>query len=132
MFNTISSLNDVSCFGASDGLIEISIFGGVEPYFISWNNVIVDSNFIDSLSAGQYIFTIVDDSLCTLTDTVLVNEPDLLVVSDSIVNVLCKGDSSGFIYLFANGGTAPYEYSIDNASSTFWDGWNADDANAGR
>lgn len=114
LFNTISSLDDVSCFGASDGLIDISIFGGVEPYFISWNNILVDSNFVDSLSAGQYIFTIVDDSLCTLSDTILVDEPDLLVVSDSVVNVLCKGDSSGFIYLFPVGGTSPYEYSIDN------------------
>ena len=114
LFTTVSSLDDVSCFGASDGLIDISIFGGIEPYFLSWNILITDTNYIDSLSAGQYIYSIVDDSLCTLTDTIFIVEPDLLIVTDSTVNILCKGDNTGEIYFSAIGGNSPYEYSIDN------------------
>lgn len=107
------SLEHVSCFGASDGLIDIDIFGGVEPYFISWDHLIPDSILIDTVPAGEYIYTIVDSNLCTLSDTLIIEEPDALAMSDSIINVLCKGESTGEIHITVTGGTSPYEYSID-------------------
>lgn len=111
------SLENVSCFGALDGLIDIDIFGGVEPYFISWDNLIADSTLIDTLPAGEYIYTIVDDSLCILSDTLIIEEPTELVMSDSIVDVLCKGDATGEIHLEVEGGVSPYQYSIDNGTN---------------
>ena len=97
LFATPSSLENVSCFGASDGLIDIDIFGGVEPYFISWNNQIPDSTLIDTLAAGEYIFTVVDSNNCTIIDTILIDQPDALTISDSLINVSCKGEDSGEI-----------------------------------
>ena len=114
LFATASALVNVSCFGASDGIIDIDIFGGSGTYFISWDISIPDTNYLDSLLSGEYIYTIVDDSLCTITDTLVIQEPDALAISDSLVHVLCKGDSTGEIHLTISGGTAPYEYSIDN------------------
>jgi gliding motility-associated-like protein len=108
------SLENVSCFGASDGLIDIDIFGGVEPYFISWDNLIPDSTLIDTVPAGEYIYTIVDDSLCILSDTLIIEEPAELVMSDSLIDVLCKGESTGEIHLTVIGGISPYEYSVDS------------------
>ena len=114
LFATPSALVNVSCFGASDGIIDIDIFGGSGTYFISWDISIPDTNYLDSLLSGEYIYTIVDDSLCTITDTLVIQEPDALAISDSLVHVLCKGDSTGEIHLTISGGTPPYEYSIDN------------------
>ena len=112
LFITPSSEN-VSCFGGSNGLIDIDIFGGVEPYFISWNNQILDSTLIDTVIAGEYIYTLVDSNGCTLSDTIIIEEPDFLMIQVSVLDVLCKGDSSGEINLTITGGTIPYEYSID-------------------
>ena len=90
LFATVSSLENVSCNGASDGLIDIDIFGGVEPHFISWDNQIPDTTFIDTLVAGEYIFTIVDSNNCMIKDTILLEQPDALFLSDSLVNILCN------------------------------------------
>ena len=114
LFATPSALVNVSCFGASDGIIDIDIFGGSGTYFISWDISIPDTNYLDSLLSGEYIYTIVDDSLCTITDTLVIQEPDALAISDSLVHVLCNGDITGEIHLTISGGTPPYEYSIDN------------------
>jgi gliding motility-associated-like protein len=115
----ISSRDSVSCFGVADGVIDVDIFGGSDfgNYFISWDIVIPDTNYIDSLSAGEYIYTIVDTgtSCPPLIDTLLIVSPDSLMIIDSlIVHVLCHGDSTGQIQLTVNGGTAPYQYSINN------------------
>ena len=112
LFLTPSSEN-VSCFSASDGLIDIDIFGGVEPYFVSWNNLIPDSTLIDTVTAGEYIYTLVDSNGCTLSDTIIIEEPDSLMIQASVIDILCKGDSTGEINLTVSGGTIPYQYSID-------------------
>ena len=117
LFATPSSLENVSCYGASDGLIDIDIFGGVEPYFISWNNQIPDSTLIDTLAAGEYIFTVVDSNNCTIIDTILIDQPDALTISDSLINVSCKGEDSGEIHIQIDGGTPNYLFSLDNGNS---------------
>ena len=112
LFATASS-EDVSCFGGSDGLIDIDLFGGVEPYFISWDIVIPDSTLIDTVSAGVYIYSVIDSNNCTITDTIIIEEPEELIIADSLIDLLCKGESTGEIHLTVTGGISPYEYSID-------------------
>ena len=113
LFATPSS-EDVSCFGGSDGLIDIDLFGGVEPYFISWDIVIPDSTLIDTVSAGVYIYSVIDSNNCTITDTIIIEEPEELIIADSLIDLLCKGESTGEIHLTVTGGISPYEYSIDD------------------
>jgi len=111
------SSEDVSCFGGADGLIDIDLFGGVEPYFISWDIAIPDSTLIDTVSAGVYIYSVIDSNNCTITDTIIIEEPDELVLTDSIVDVFCKGDATAEIHLEVEGGVSPYQYSIDNGAN---------------
>ena len=117
LFITPSSIENVSCFGSNDGLIDLDIFGGVEPYFISWDNQIPDSTLIDSVPAGSYVYTIVDSVNCVIKDTIVIEEPDPISLNDSIVNILCKNDTSGQIHLFVSGGISPYQFSIDNGAT---------------
>lgn len=116
LFATPSSEN-VSCFGGADGLIDIDLFGGVEPYFISWDILIPDSTLIDTVSEGVYIYSVIDSNNCTITDTIIIEEPEELVLTDSIVDVLCKGDATAEIHLEVEGGVSPYQYSIDNGAN---------------
>ena len=112
LFITPSS-EDVLCSGGQDGLIDLDIFGGIEPYFISWNNQIPDSTLIDTVSAGEYVYTLLDSNACVVSDTILINEPDELIITDSLINILCHGENTGEIHLAITGGTSPYLYSID-------------------
>jgi gliding motility-associated-like protein len=116
IFVANSALEDVTCFGASDGMIDVDIFGGNGTYFISWDILIPDTNYLDSLSAGEYIYTIVDTSTTCppIIDTLVIQEPDILTISDSVVDVLCNGENTGVIYLSVTGGIPPYQYSIDS------------------
>ena len=114
LFVTVSSLVNTSCFGSNDGLIDLDVFGGITPYFISWNQIILDSSLIDTVPAGEYVYTIVDSALCVISDTLLIEEPEELQIIDSLVNILCRGENTGEIHLSISGGTAPYSYSIDN------------------
>ena len=106
-----SSVQNVSCYNYSDGVIDVNIQGGTIPYTITWDLTLPDSIYIDSLVAGDYIYTISDDSGCVFQDTAIISQPDELIISNSITNVLCNGYHTGFIDLTITGGTAAYFYS---------------------
>ena len=97
-----------------DGAINVNIFGGKSPYTLSWDAVISDSTYIDSLTSSIYVYYIIDSNGCLFSDSVLVDEPSELVLYDSVVNVLCKGYHSGLIDLEVSGGTSPYSYLWSN------------------
>ena len=116
----ITSYQDALCH-SEKGLIDLSFFGGVEPYTLSipqiglFTNLTSDSIITDSVSAGEYIYTIFDATGCPpIQDTILISEPDPLTITDSVIDVLCNGEATGEIHITSTqGGVAPYLYSID-------------------
>lgn len=66
----------VSCFGDTDGTINLIIEGGRPNYQISWNDARYEGeNNMTGLMAGDYITTITDELGCTITKKVTVFEP---------------------------------------------------------
>jgi len=114
----VESITSVSCFGALDGLIDIDIFGGVEPYFISWDIASPDTNYLDSLPAGAYFYTIIDDNGCSISDTVNVLQPTLLSSTITSTNITNCSSPDGSIDITATGGFGSYYYNWDNGSIT--------------
>ena len=114
------SVQNVSCYNYSDGVIDLLIHGRIDTSLIttSWDVVLSDSTVIDSLTAGNYIYIVSDTNGCYFTDTVIVTQPDSLIISDTITNVLCNGYHTGSIDLTIIGGTAAYTYSWDNSSTS--------------
>lgn len=106
-------LQDVSCFGLSDGSVGVSVSGGTLNYTYSWNTVPVqNSSTISSLVSGVYTVDITDANGCTVTDSYTVDEPTQLIVSvDSLSNISCPGLSDGFLRVIASGGASNYTYS---------------------
>ena len=99
---------DVSCFGANDGSINIVISGGVPPFNYEWSNGDFTPN-IDDLGPGDYTLTITDSNLCTQEVEVSIQEPDVLTFEVNTFDVsTCFGDPTGSAYLTINGGTPPY------------------------
>lgn len=116
-FPTTYNGYNVSCFGQSNGLINISVSSGTSPYSFMWNNGETTED-IDSLSAGTYIVTVTDDLGCFSTlDIELVEPPQLVVVPTDTVPVSCNGASTGQFTVQANGGVPTYTYMWSNGDT---------------
>ena len=111
--------NNASCFGDSDGSIDMTVSGGTAPYSFSWNDPSNStSEDINGLPAGSYTITVTDDNSCIETETITITEPTALSLATTPTNVSCNGGSDGEIDLTPSGGTAPYSYSWDDAGSS--------------
>ncbi|WBL21533.1 LamG-like jellyroll fold domain-containing protein [Zunongwangia sp. HRR-M8] len=117
---TAPSSQNVSCFGGNDGSITAgSVSGGTSPYQYSIDGINYQSNRkFSNLFADTYSLTILDNNGCTISQTIQITQPnDLTASSPSVTNVNCFGTSTGKITAGeVNGGTAPFEYSIDNTN----------------
>ncbi|VDH15444.1 Por secretion system C-terminal sorting domain [Algoriella xinjiangensis] len=81
-----------TCFGATNGLIEISVAGGTAPYQIEWSNG-AKGQLISGLSAGNYTVTITDTNGCKTVKTYTLTQPVETKVDLGKDITLCLGDS---------------------------------------
>ena len=105
----VTTATDATCYGATDGTLDISISGGSGAYTYSWNQGATSQN-LDSIQAGIYVLTITDGNGCTLIVQDTVHQPATIADSVALGHVLCYGDSTGTISVILTGGTAPYTY----------------------
>ncbi len=105
----------VSCHGDNDGTASAQASGGTPPYQYSWTTGGTTSTLTD-LAPGAYGLTITDANGCEFICGMRVGEPEPLTCS---VNVIQEGSgTSTQLEVLAEGGTAPYLYSVD-AGQTF-------------
>lgn len=101
---------DILCFEGNNGSVDLTVIGGVTPYFYLWNSGPVTED-ITNLIAGYYEVTVTDDNGCIIMDNITLTEPsDSLAFTFEVVDVLCKNGSDGEIDLTVTGGTIPYMY----------------------
>ena len=102
-FNITTNVNitEIDCFGLNNGAINLYPSGGISPLTFNWDNGATTQN-INSLTAGNYSFTITDSIGCTLDSTVSVNEPDKLIVSFQANNQICCNDSISILIELSN------------------------------
>ncbi|MBN9299723.1 MAG: gliding motility-associated C-terminal domain-containing protein [Filimonas sp.] len=110
--------NNVSCNGLSDGSLQVAGSGGTAPYNYSIDNINWQSSTsFNNLSAGEYSVYVKDAKSCTSGTTLMITQPEILKVGeDTHVNVSCNGLSDGSLQVTGSGGTAAYNYSIDNVN----------------
>jgi subtilisin-like proprotein convertase family protein len=101
-------VNDLSCAGSNDGSIQITtVEGGTMPYMYSLNGEDAQAgSLFENLASGTYDLTVMDVNGNTfLLENIEVETPEEL-----ILNTQLTGND---LLLEGNGGTMPYEYSID-------------------
>lgn len=113
--------SDISCFGASDGQIEIQISNNPAQSFL-WNTNDT-MPVINNLSNGLYSFIGVDSFGCTFVGNVAVNEPVPLSAEVVATNPKCDDSTDGSVEVVIYGGIAPYQ--LD------WNGFNPAALSAG-
>jgi hypothetical protein len=112
---TISSTVDVSCFGGSNGSIDLSVSGGTPDYSYLWSNGETTQD-ISGLSAGEYTVTITDSKGCSTPAAASIGQAAELTVSASVTLAIACG-CNGTATAVAGGGTAPYTYDWSTGAS---------------
>jgi gliding motility-associated-like protein len=128
---TLSDRNgyNVSCYGRSDGAIDISLTSGLAPYVFNWSGpdgFTASTRDISGLKAGEYILSITDVNLCSAYDTIILTEPGRLGIDVTLSSsfagdyqINCAGSSTGSIEVVPvnQAGAVTYLWSDGNTSS---------------
>jgi gliding motility-associated-like protein len=117
--NPISFLADVdpvTCYGNSDGAIELTISGGTNSYNVIWSNG-ATGPMLNGVNGGWYQFSINDGNGCGLNDSIFVPEPSLLMLAVNVVQPECSNSFNGSITASASGGSGNYSYTLNGNSS---------------
>ncbi|MCE3226827.1 MAG: hypothetical protein K0S32_1378 [Bacteroidetes bacterium] len=102
---------NVSCFGSGDGSIGAIASGGTPGYSYLWLPGSFAGSSVTGLPSNVYTVQATDLNSCIQTATVQITEPPALaVLSSSITDVDCFGNSTGAASITVNGGTPNYSY----------------------
>ncbi|MBL7963158.1 MAG: SprB repeat-containing protein [Flavobacteriales bacterium] len=113
----------ISCEGASDGSINLTITSGQAPYTYSWSNQATTED-ISQVPAGYYRVTITDAAQERLTLDITLLQPEKLRVSmlafvhGNDYNVSCFSCYNGAINATVSGGVAPFGYQWEDGPTT--------------
>ncbi len=69
-----ANVTNASCIGCTDGVIDINVTGGTDPYNFTWSNGSTSQDLYN-ISAGIYDVCITDVNNCSLCDTFSVQQP---------------------------------------------------------
>ncbi len=111
--------NDITCYGANNGNVIVSLTGGTAPFTYQLSGIqdIVTNNSVQTISGldnGMYELIVTDANGCVApySGLILINEPEPL--GSIIVNLPpCPGESNGTICLTPEYGTAGYTYNLE-------------------
>ena len=104
----------VSCFGASDGDIDITVTGGAGNYIYIWSNGAITED-LEDLSADTYSVTVIDQNGNMVSISVDITQTEEMVITETHSDytgygVTCFGASDGDIDVTVTGGTGVYTY----------------------
>ena len=92
----------MTCFGATDGSIDITVEGGCEPYSFAWSNGETTED-LNNIGAGIYTVTATDPNGLTISLEIEITEPAELTATETISSyecgygVTCFGATDGSI-----------------------------------
>lgn len=115
---SLSSSNDVSCNGATDGSATVSGSGGTGTLTYSWIPGNLSGASQSNLEATTYTVTVTDASGCSNSLPVVINEPAAIVISQGAIIPADCGASNGSASVAATGGTGTLNYTWSPSGGT--------------
>ena len=116
-------MTNISCPDGSDGVLECITEAASIPinsYTWSDGSQTYSGNPISEIPAGTYTVTISDAIGCSIIETVSLETPanfEINLNTSFNINPTCNGDSDGSLHVFVNGGSAPYQYTLQDGTS---------------
>ncbi len=129
---TLDGSTNITCNGANNGSINITVTSGVAPYTFAWTRdsdptIISTNEDPTNLAPGIYHLQVTDaigtnvfvnNAGTVYTIDVTITEPDVLTASPNRTNVSCFNGTNGTASVLVNGGNAPYAYLWSNGATT--------------
>lgn len=116
-FDPQATITSPTCFGATDGSIDLNTIGGAPTYTFTWSNG-DSTEDISGLAAGLYFLSISDMNGCNFTDTLEVLPSAPIAPNALVSDLACNGDQSGAIDLAPSGGTPVYVFNWNTGAVT--------------
>ncbi|HIA06183.1 MAG TPA: PKD domain-containing protein [Flavobacteriales bacterium] len=107
----------ISCAGNADGSVVVTVSGGTGTYTYLWSPTGDTGPNSTNLDVGTYSVLVTDANGCSKTDTVIITEPDTIVLNLSSIPASC-GVSDGSAIVSASGGMGSYTYAWAPSGST--------------
>lgn len=109
----------ISCFNSFDGILDAKAYGPGNNIQYLWNDGSVNPQN-NNLASGFYSVTVTNESGCTATDSLLLEQPAQLVANLEVQSISCNAPELGGTIRINNiaGGNPDYSYSINNSSFT--------------
>ena len=109
----------VTEFGGSDGIINLTVTGGIPPYSFLWSTNQTSEDLIN-ISSGIYTVEVFDSKNHCRCDTFEITEPDPIpmTISFEVKNPTASGENNGSIYSSVEGGYPPFTWEWSNGATT--------------
>ena len=105
------------CYNQNNGTITVSTTGGTGTYTYNWAHGSSQPTQIN-LAEGSYTVTVTDLNNCTLSETIILDQPDTIIINVLTSPISCFGDNNGAINTIVSGGTPPFTYSWTGGYTT--------------
>jgi hypothetical protein len=134
-----STQQNVDCFGANNGEIDITISGGSAPLIVTWasntnTTPAQDDLNPNNLEPGFYTATVTDANNCFQQTVIDLTEPNLLSLTITGTDLTCNGVPDGAVSIVPTGGSVAGNYLFDwdnNGTGVFNDPQNLSNLLAG-
>lgn len=113
-FTQTATITPNTCYGSTNGGIDVTVNGGTAPITYSWTNGATTQD-VSNVPAGPYEVTITDGQGCVTTASYNVAGPAQLMLQNITTTSPNCAASNGSITATVSGGTSPYTYSWTNA-----------------
>lgn len=110
-------ISHVTCFGGTDGSIDLNIQQINAPYTSEWSTG-ATGDVISNLSAGTYAVTLTDAAACEEIRSYTINEPSLITASIQTTDESSYQSEDGSLVVSASGGTGALTYLWDTGATS--------------
>ncbi len=111
-----ANVDNITCFNAGNGSITLGTAGGYPGYSYNWSNG-ANTGTVSNLGPGTYSVVVTDNQGCTLGESFVVEQPDLLTALTFVGNATC-GSNNGTVTIESEGGTGNHFYQLGTANAT--------------
>lgn len=116
--NASTTQTNSSCFASFNGKAVVTTVGGIGPFSYLWTPSSQTTPTLTNVGVGAYTVVVTDAANCTISAVVNITQPTQLIINtNTMVNVNCFGNATGSINTIASGGTPTYNYNWTSTSS---------------
>jgi gliding motility-associated-like protein len=101
---------NVDCNGGTNGSATVAAAGGSPGFTYAWNSGGGTATTSPNRGAGWAVVTVTDSRTCQRRDSVLITQPNAIVITETIVPITCGSGNTGSISLAVTGGTGTYGF----------------------